>query len=136
MSKQVRETAAGKVISAWVILRADGTHVATVHAHYGAAVTVDVWNEHGVGNPTADERAVAGDHGPLQGRASGYGYDRLTAALTHLPIDGVVLVDHGTPGLEGEPDVIARHSPSGDRYYIAAGLERLTKRGYRVIQAI
>lgn len=46
MTKQVRETTAGAVISAWVILNKKGQHVATVNAHYsnGGRVTVDVWN--------------------------------------------------------------------------------------------
>lgn len=46
MSTQVRETSAGKSISAWVILNKKGVHVATVNAHYskGGRVSVDVWN--------------------------------------------------------------------------------------------
>lgn len=46
MAKQVRETAAGKSISAYVVLNKKGNHVATVNAHFAnsGAVTVDVWN--------------------------------------------------------------------------------------------
>lgn len=45
MAKQVRETAAGKSVSAWVVLNRKGQHVATVNAHYGNnSVSVDVWN--------------------------------------------------------------------------------------------
>lgn len=46
MATQVRETAAGKSISAYVVLNKKGEHVATVNAHFsnGGRVSVDVWN--------------------------------------------------------------------------------------------
>lgn len=46
MATQVRDTAAGKSISAWVVLNKKGEQVATVNAHYsnGGRVTVDLWN--------------------------------------------------------------------------------------------
>lgn len=46
MATQVRETSAGKSISAWVIMNKKGVHVATVNAHYSNSgrVSVDVWN--------------------------------------------------------------------------------------------
>lgn len=46
MATQVRDTAAGQSISAWVILNKKGQHIATVNAHYsnGGRVSVDVWN--------------------------------------------------------------------------------------------
>lgn len=46
MTTQVRETAAGQSISAYVVLNKKGEHVATVNAHYsnGGRVSVDVWN--------------------------------------------------------------------------------------------
>lgn len=46
MATQVRETAAGKSISADIVLNKKGEHVATVQAHFsnGGTVTVDVWN--------------------------------------------------------------------------------------------
>ena len=46
MKKQVRDTAAGKSLSAYVILNKKGKHVATVNAHFSNAsvCTVDVWN--------------------------------------------------------------------------------------------
>lgn len=86
MSKQVRETAAGKSISAYVILNKKGAHVATVQAHFsdGGTVTVDVWN-------TGASRT---EYGLTQGRATGYGYDKFTAALSGLIIDGHVMSDH------------------------------------------
>lgn len=61
MATQVRETSAGKSISAWVILNKKGVHVATVNAHYsnGGRVSVDVWNigAASVGNSFAIARA-------------------------------------------------------------------------------
>lgn len=121
MTKQVRETAAGKSVSAYVILNRKGEHVATVQAHFsdGGTCTVDVWN-HGdgpakrsaeamgyvfgpddrvVGNETKGKPAHAGDYaykvaGLQQGRAGGYGYDKFTAALSGLIIDGHAMSDH------------------------------------------
>lgn len=85
MSKQVREMAAAKSISAYVILK-DGRHVATVQSHYGdGRCMVDVWPEHGE---------------LQQSTASGYGYDLFTAALSHHTIDGVKLYDHS--GIDDE----------------------------------
>jgi hypothetical protein len=89
MTKQVRETTAGKSISAYVILNPKGVHVATVQSHYSDAgnVSVDVWHQ---------------DSTPLQqGRAGGYGYDKFTAALCGLVIDGHKMGDHC--GRDGVP---------------------------------
>lgn len=57
MATQVRETSAGKSISAYVVLNKKGEHVATVQGHYSNSgrVTVDVWN---VGDRTT-ERCLA-----------------------------------------------------------------------------
>lgn len=46
MATQVRETSAGKSVSAYVVLNKKGEHVATVNAHFsnGGTCTVDVWN--------------------------------------------------------------------------------------------
>lgn len=78
--KQVRETTAARSIRAIVIMRGK-RHVATVQAHYGnSRVSVDVWHTDGT---------------PLQqGSASGYGYDKFTAALSGLTIDGHKMTDH------------------------------------------
>jgi len=45
MATQVRETSAGKSVSAFVVLKR-GKHIATVNAHFsnGGRVSVDVWN--------------------------------------------------------------------------------------------
>lgn len=162
MTKQVRETAAGQSISAYIVLNKKGQHVATVQMHYGSsAVTVDIWHE-------------ASNHCPLQqGRASGYGYDKRTAALSGLVIDGHVMTDHcsreGAPripkGLKRypsdfkvkpgyslanyqsrfitfgfDPTLHEREGFEGnDGYescYRLPGLEYLSAIGYRVLQAI
>jgi len=46
MAKQVRETSAGKSVSAYVVLNRKGQHVATVNAYFpnGGGCSVDVWN--------------------------------------------------------------------------------------------
>lgn len=46
MATQVRDTAAGKSVSAYIVLNKKGEHVATVNAHFanGGRVSVDVWN--------------------------------------------------------------------------------------------
>lgn len=46
MATQVRETSAGKSVSAFIVLNKKGEHVATVNAHFANSgrVTVDVWN--------------------------------------------------------------------------------------------
>lgn len=115
MTAQVRETAAGKSISAFVILNPKGRHVATVQAHYsnGGTVTVDAWN---IGDDAARRSAIAmgnalddagriasGKHageypskvaGLQQGRAGGGGYDKFTAALSGMVIDGHALSNY------------------------------------------
>ena len=145
--KQVRETAAGKSISAWVVLK-NGKEVATVQAHYGQSrVMVDVW-----------------DYGKelQQGHAGGYGYDKFTAALRGLIIDGQTMYDHC--GQNDETKKILADYKAGkinqkqadnkakkigarfanwrqdeNKYsglYMLDGLNRLSAIGYTVIQAI
>ena len=101
--KQVRESKAAQSLSVYIVLKGK-RHVATVQAHYGESrCQVDVWHM---------------DSTPLQqGSASGYGYDKFTAALSGLTIDGHTLGDH-----------------CGDRK--AAGLKYLTDLGYTVIKGI
>ncbi len=80
MAKQVRETKAGQQISAWIVLNKKGNEVATIHAHHAQSrVTVDVWER---GRLTG------------QGSASGYGYDKLTAAMDGLKVGGITLRGH------------------------------------------
>lgn len=80
MTKYVSDTAAGKSLSAYVILNRKGEHVATVKAHHG------------------NSRCTANVHchrdGFQHATASGYGYDKFTAALAGLTIDGHRMSDH------------------------------------------
>jgi len=69
--------------SAWLIFRKDGVLIGKVHALFSTSgsVRVQVWDW------SKDE--------PIQeGKASGYGYDKLTAALSGCTIDGILLTDH------------------------------------------
>lgn len=161
MSKQVRETEAGKSISAHVILNRKGAHVATVQVHYSnsGVVAVDVWNT-----------AVSYQgYGLQQGRAGGFGYDKFTAALSGLTIDGHAMSDHcgerrSPPkgrttwpadakaprgyrfsnfltfayAADGERILLAPDSPAYGwaSCYREPGLKFLEALGYRVIQAI
>lgn len=74
MTKYVADKSAAKAISAYVILNRKGEFVAKVQAHFGnSRVTVNVF----------DDKA-----GFQRATASGYGYDKFSAALSGLTIDG------------------------------------------------
>lgn len=145
--KQVRETAAGKAISAYIILNPEGKHVATIQVHNsGSASRVDVWDGHDL----------------KQGRATGWGYDREKAAMAGLSIDGHKLYDNAGRDETSEAilaryhagkltDVqtrdalrvigagLSNYSHANQRWesaHYAPGLDRLTALGYKVIQAI
>ncbi len=80
-TKYVQDTKAGKSISAYIVLK-DGKEVATIRAHFsdGGTCLVNVFNMDGT---------------PFQhGTASGYGYDKFTAALSGLVVSGITLSDH------------------------------------------
>lgn len=81
MTKYVEETKAAKSISVYVILNRKGEHVATVQAHFsdGGTCIVNV----------RDDKA-----GFQYGRAGGGGYDKFTAALRGMTIDGHKMTDH------------------------------------------
>lgn len=81
MTKYVSDTSAAKSVSAYIILNRKGEHVATVKAYFGNGGSCLV-NVH-------DDKA-----GFQYARASGYGYDKFTAALRGLTIDGHKLTDH------------------------------------------
>lgn len=68
--------------SAWLIFRNDGVLIGKVQALYTAsAVRVQVWDW---SKPE-----------PVQnGKASGCGYDKFTAALAGCTVDGITLTDH------------------------------------------
>lgn len=150
-SKYVRETAAAKKISAYVVIDEKGKHVGTVQIHHGDACLVNVWDH-------TDENA----NGPQVGRASGCGYDKETAALAGLKIAGYEMFDHSTPAsraYEGfpagpykrndertrmieaaYPDVsLCNYDQEQDAYtsaYIEPGLRRLRAQGFQVICGI
>jgi hypothetical protein len=132
MATQVRETSAGKSISAYIVLNKKREHVATVNVHYsnGGTVTADVWNHGdkpvnacldaairaGVVTEARLEKAIDASEakrswigessdrhtdwaaydlfGLQQGRAGGYGHDKVAAALAGLWIDGQQLSNH------------------------------------------
>lgn len=147
--KQVRETAAGKSISAYVVLNASGAYVATVQAHYsdGGTCTVNVWDR----------------NKPLQeARAGGGGYDKFTAALSGMYIDGHRLYDSSTSDIATGTIMAAYHDGTlsyedaraelgalgahftnwmhatgrWESTYFIPGLDRLKALGYTVIKAI
>ena len=158
-SKYVSETKAGQSVSAYVILK-NGKDIATVRAHFsdGGSVLVNVFN---YGATNSDHESKPFQHA----RAGGYGYDKFTAALSGMTIDGITMCNHsnradseykcdktGKPrGKKLPPDVSGANwrrfdgkgwhedgDKSGDftSWYIEPGLRRLEKRGYTVIQAI
>lgn len=151
-SKYVRDTAAAKKISVYVVIDEKGKHVGTVQIHHGDGRTlVNVWDH-------TDENAS----GPQVGTANGYGYDRETAALAGLKIAGYEMVDHSTPAHKAYenfpagpykrnsehtrmieaalPDVtLCNYDQGQDAYtsaYVEPGLRRLRARGFRVICGI
>lgn len=105
---RVDESKAGKSIAAFIILKGD-SYVGKIQAHFGdSRVTVNVWSW------TGEESQYA------ESSASGYGYDKLTAALSKsgVTFDGLPIYDHCQ----------SKDVPGG-----IAGLEA---RGFKVIQAI
>lgn len=104
MTKYVRETKAGKSISAYIILKG-GKRIATVLSHYGdgGSVLVNVFQYDKAAERSAIACGKTKKKDPPQNvsefcfqhaRAGGYGYDKLTAALAGLWIDGHKLTDH------------------------------------------
>ena len=148
--KQVRETKAGRSISAFVVLKRDKL-IAKVQFYYSDSgnVTCDVWDW--IGNSELQ-----------QGRVGGYGYDKAAAAIRGCVIDGHVLFDHCgqdkrtekilndyTSGKITEEKALLKAGRIGASFanycaetkkfkslYYPAGLELLRKIGYTVIQAI
>jgi hypothetical protein len=106
MKKQfVRETRAGKDISSFVVMKG-ARHVATVQMHFGQSrVLVNVWQEKEAAIKSLKARKLVFIYEPgkydsakdltfQQGSAGGYGYDKTTAALSGLIIDGIELTNH------------------------------------------
>lgn len=118
MSNYVTDSAPGKSLSAYVIMKG-ARNVATVTAAWGRGASCLV-------NVRQDDKAAArsvaaatkyhGGKAPdsdlyfQHARASGYGYDKFTSALSCLWIDGYRMGDHC--GTQGAPK-----RPKGLKYY-------------------
>lgn len=83
MSKYVQDTKAAQSLSAFIILNKKGKVVAKVQAYYAdsGGVLINVFD-------------YTGKHEFQYGKASGYGYDKFTSALSGLIIDGHTMADH------------------------------------------
>ena len=136
--KDVNETAAGQSIAAFVVMKGE-RHAANVTAYYSSsAVYVNV-----------DNFDPANDNIPLDrqyGGASGYGYDKFTAALKGMKVDGITMAGNcqteldGIKAVKGMPGVWPANWSDELQdyvsYYYAVGLDRLTALGYRVIKVL
>jgi hypothetical protein len=95
-TKYVRETKAGKSVSAYLI-RKRGREIGTVLVHFsaGGTVLVNIFQR-----DASALRCAKGDKQAARqflfqhATAGGYGYDKLTAALSGLYIDGHKLTNH------------------------------------------
>ncbi len=104
MAKYVRETVAGKSISAYVIMKGS-RRVATVQAHFsnGGTCLVNVWQESKAATKSAAAREKIGQPFKVKkyesasmfqhARATGYGYDKFGSALSGMIIDGHEMTD-------------------------------------------
>ena len=162
MVKLVSETKAGKSISAYVIMQGY-CQVATVRAHFGdtGRVLVNVWQDNDACMRCAEATGMEVDPREACERfafqhasASGHGYDKFTAALAGLWIDGHQLSDHCAvemvpasadtgvwPAGYTAPIGYTLANWSGERAgwlncYRLPSLDYLKDRGYAVVQAI
>ena len=161
MSKYVSKTKAGKSISAYVILKGK-RQVATVRVHYGdtGRVLVNVWQDSDAYTRSARKAGYkvsdreAHDLFAFQyASAGGGGYDKLTAALGGMWIDGHKLTDHcavqkippkgscvfpvGYTAPKGYTLANWRSDKAGwGSCFRLSGLDYLKDRGYIVVQAI
>lgn len=81
----ISDTKAGKAISAYLIFDKRGELVGKIQAHYsdGGTCWVQLWDW------TNDERFQI-----QNGKATGYGYDKFTAAISGMTFAGFTLADH------------------------------------------
>lgn len=107
MVKRIYETPAARALSAYVVFKGADLVAKVLAAHGQSRVLVEV---------------IGG--GKVQtGKASGYGYDKFTAALAGLVIDGHVMADHC-------------EVKEADGRYREAGLRYLQALGYTVEQVL
>lgn len=106
--KRFHDFAATKRISAYVVLHPEKGWVATIRAHHGESMVYAECVAKGV-----DRVQI--------GRASGYGYDKLTAAIDEFIIDGYMLTDHcaGRLPLPEGADVFPREFVPPPGYHMA-----------------
>jgi hypothetical protein len=163
MIKYVRETKAGKSISAYVILKG-GKQVGTCLVHFsdGGTCLVNLFQSDKAAERSAaaakNAKRTARDYCFQSASAGGYGYDKFTSALSGMWFDGHELSDHC--GKNKKPPkgctVFPRDAkpPRGYRFanfisgerndgqegfldcYRMQGFEYLRDIGYEVIQAI
>lgn len=136
--KDVESTSAGKSVSAFVIMKGE-RHAANVTAYYSDS-TVYV----NVDNFTVDNDNIPEER--QYGSASGYGYDKFTAALKGMKVDGITMAGNcqteldGIKAVKGMPGVWPANWSDDLQdyvsYYYAVGLDRLTALGYRVIKVL
>lgn len=134
--KPILKSKEADALSCYLVFRPDGTYVARVLARYGSGggVTVEVHHMTGSipGAPWYPNQSK---------RAAGYGYDKFTAALSGMTVDGHTLYNHCTPVPDDCPDgpgvrvANAGHPTAEFRCYVS-GLDMLSAHGYRVIQAL
>lgn len=120
--ERIEDKKAGRAISAYVILKG-GRFVARVHVMRGSGggVQVDICQTREAAERSLAALLKAGGKAPKvgeyetplalqQAKAGGYGYDKLTAALSGMWIDGHKLSDHCGESLK---------KPRGKKYFPA-----------------
>lgn len=89
ITRRVDDTKEGRAIAAYVVLRADGTHVANITSRRApsGALLVNVVNL-GADNPDTPRRCQ-------WARCGGGGYDKFAHAVNGMSVDGHVLAERG-----------------------------------------
>lgn len=130
--ERIEDKKAGRAISAYVILKGSRL-VARVHVLRGSGggIQVDIWQTGEAAERSLAAMLKAGGKAPKvgehetpmalqQAKAGGYGYDKLTACLSGMWIDGHKLTDHCGERLK---------YPRGKKYFPA---DFKAPKGYRL----